>query len=332
MKRRDLLKSAFGLSAGLVGMTALKPLYAITDDMVFKADPMFDVTPTKVTDRCYYFLAKDSEPSPANKAFFNNPGFIITSQGVVVVDTGSSVQIGEMVIRQIKKITDKPITTVINTHYHGDHFLGNHAFVANNPKVDIYAHQATIDNIKNGGGEFWFGFMQRNSNDAISGTVIAPPNKSAKNGDVLTFGDTTIKIHHFAKAHTECDLLVEVVEDRTLFLGDVAMRRVANMADGSFPGTIETMEKAKALNCENFILGHGPHDGVAICNDMQTFFENIYLSALEYYDEGLSDFEMKPLIMEKPFMKNVASQWPGYDSMVGNFISIAVTEVEANMF
>jgi len=330
MKRRELLKSALGLSAGLIGMTALKPLYA--DDMMFKADPMFDVEPTKVTDRCYYFLAKDPEPSPDNKAFFNNPGFIVTSEGVVVIDTGSSVQIGEMVIRQIKKITDKPIISVINTHYHGDHFLGNHAFIEENPKIDIISHQATIDNIKNGGGEFWFGFMQRNSNDAISGTVITLPNKTVKGGETLTFGDTTLKIHQFTKAHTECDLLVEVVEDKTLFLGDVAMRRVANMADGSFPGTIETMKKARELNCVNHILGHGPHDSVAICDDMQTFCESIYLNAVKYYDEGLSPFEMKPLIMDEPFMKNVASKWPGYDATLGTFISLAVLEAEANMF
>ncbi|MBN2864575.1 MAG: MBL fold metallo-hydrolase [Thiotrichales bacterium] len=332
MKRRDLLKSALGISAGLVGMTALKPLYASADDMAFKAEPMFDVEPTKVTDRCYYFLATDPEPSPENKAFFNNPGFIITSEGVVVVDTGSSVQIGEMVIRQIKKVTDKPIITVINTHYHGDHFLGNHAFIEENPKIEIISHQATIDNIKNGGGEFWVGFMQRNSNNAISGTVITLPNKTVAGGETLKFGDTTLKIHQFAKAHTECDLIVEVVEDKTAFLGDVAMRRVANMADGSFPGTIETMKKAKALGCSNYILGHGPHDGPAICDDMQAFCENIYLNAVKYYDEGLSPFEMKPKIMDEPFMKNVASKWPGYDSTLGNFISLAVMEAEANMF
>ena len=148
MKRRDLLKTALGLSAGLVGMTALRPLYANVDDMEFRAEPMYDVEATKVTDKTYYFYAEDPEPSIDNKAFFNNPGFVITSEGVVVIDTGSSVQIGEMLIRQMKKITDKPVVKIINTHYHGDHFLGNHAFVDAYPDVEIYSHQATIDKIK----------------------------------------------------------------------------------------------------------------------------------------------------------------------------------------
>jgi len=332
MKRRELIKTAFGLSAGLVGMSALKPLYANTAGMEFRAEPMYDVTPTKVTDKTYYFLAKDPEPSPDNHAFFNNPGFIITSEGVVVIDTGSSVQIGEMVLRQIKTVTDKPVVAVINTHYHGDHFLGNHAFIEQNPKLDIFSHQATIDNIKNGGGEFWVGFMQRSSNNGISGTVITPPNKTVNGGETMNFGDTTIKIHQWGTAHTECDLIVEVVEDKVAFLGDTAMRRVANMADGSFPGTIEAMKKAKALNCDYYIVGHGPHDNVSVCEDMQKFCEVIYGDATKYYDEGLSDFEMKPKIMQQPFMKDVASSWPGYEHTIGKFIAVAVAEVEKNMF
>ncbi|HHT00196.1 MAG TPA: MBL fold metallo-hydrolase, partial [Thiomicrospira sp.] len=54
--------------------------------------------------------------------------------------------------------------------------------------------------------------------------------------------------------------------------------------------------------------------------------------AMKYYDEGLSDFEMKPKIMAEPFMKNVASKWPGYEGTIGTFVSIAVVEAEANMF
>lgn len=330
MKRRDLLKSALGLSV-LGGLSALRPLYADAS-FTIKADPMFDVPFTKVSDRCYYILAKDPEPSPENHAFFNNPGFIVTSKGVVVVDTGSSVQIGEMVLRQIKKVTDKPVIKVINTHYHGDHFLGNHAFVEANPKVDIYAHPACIQKIKSGQGEFWFDFMQRNSNNGISGTVITMPTKELKGGETMKIGDTTIKIHQFGVAHTESDLIVEVVEDKVAFLGDTAMRRVANMADGTYLGTIETMKQSKALGCKHYILGHGPHDDASICEDMQSFCEAIYEGAVKYSEEGMSDFEMKPLILETPFLKDVASKWPGYESTMGSFLSIAVQEVEKNMF
>ncbi|WP_373018085.1 MBL fold metallo-hydrolase [Thiomicrorhabdus sp.] len=331
MKRRDLLKSAFGLTAGMVGMSALKPLYA-SDDMVVRGPAVPDVAYTKVSDRCYYLLAKDPEPSPENFGFFSNPGFIVTSEGVVVIDTGGSVQIAEMLLRQIKKVTDKPVVAVINTHYHGDHWLGNHAFVAANPNVDIYSHQVVINQIKNGSGDFWIGFMQRTTGNKVSGTIATSPTKALAGGETLKFGDTTLKIHHFGKVHTESDLAIEVVEDKVLYSGDMMMRRIANMADGSYVGSIEAMDKIKALPVDTYIPGHGKHDGENLPNEFKTFCETIYNDAAKYYDEGLSDFEMKPKIMAHPFMKDVASQWPGYDSTLGKFIVVAIAEVEKSMF
>lgn len=331
MGRRDLLKNALGMSAGLVGMSALSPLYA-SDEMVVRGEDVADVPFTKVSDRCYYLLAQDPEPTPENQGFFSNPGFIVTSEGVVVIDTGGSVQIGEMILRQIKKVTDKPVIKVINTHFHGDHWLGNHAFVEANPKVEIYSHQILIDQIKEGAGDFWIGFMQRNTANGISGTVATAPTKVLKGGETMKVGDTTLKIHYYGKVHTDADLAVEVVEDKALFTGDMMMRRVANMADGSYVGSIKAMDEMKKLPVKTFIPGHGPHDDVKLVDDFHTFCKVIYDDAAKYYDEGLSDFEMKPKILANPFMKNEASKWPGYDHTIGKFIAVAVAEVEANMF
>jgi glyoxylase-like metal-dependent hydrolase (beta-lactamase superfamily II) len=335
MKRRDFIKQTMQWGAMAVGASALNPVYASTDFEI-PADPMYDVPPTKVTEHCYYILAKDPEPTPENHAFFNNPGFIVTEKGVVVIDTGSSVQIGEMVLRQIKKVTDKPVVMVINTHYHGDHFLGNHAFVKHSPNTPIYAHEACINKIKGGAGEFWYDFMQRNSNNAITGTVVTLPNKKLAGGERFDMGDVTLNIHQFGTAHTESDLIIEVEEKqsgiKSAYLGDTAMRRIANMSDGSFPGTIETMKRCQDLNCKHYIVGHGRHDDVSIVKDMQKFCEIIWNNCQKYYDEGLSDFEIKPKIMADPFMQKVVSQWPGYDSTLGKFVSVAVQEVEKSMF
>ena len=334
MKRRDFLRDSFLGAAGLLGASALRPVYAKADFEI-KAEPMYDVPATQVSEHCYYILAKDPEPTPENHAFFNNPGFVVTKKGVVVIDTGSSVQIGDMIIRQIKKVTDKPIMMVINTHYHGDHFLGNHAFVDYDPKMPIYAHPAAIENIKNGGGDFWYNFMQRLSNNAISGTHITLPNKVLKGGEQFDLDDVVIKIHQFGKAHTESDLIVEVLEKKgkkVSYIGDIAMRRIANMSDGSFAGTIEAMKKCRALGSDYYVGGHGPYDDVALLEDMQKFCEVIWQTSQKYYDEGLSDFEIKPIIMKDPFMQKVASKWPGYQSTLGKFVSIAVQEVENSMF
>lgn len=332
MKRRDLLKSALGLSVGLVGMSALNPLYANDNLEGFRGPDVPDVEAIKVGSRSYTIPALGSVPTPDNFGMFSNPGFIVTSDGVVVVDTGSSVQIGEMILRQIKKVTDKPVIKVINTHFHGDHWLGNHAFVAAYPNVDIYSHQLCIDNLKAGGDKFWFDFMQSNTNNKITGTVVSLPNNTLKGGEVIKLGDTTLKIHHFGKMHTDSDLAVQVVEDSTIYTGDMVMRRVANMEDGSYVGTINGLQKMIDMKLTHYIPMHGTPDSVKLLEEGKEFMETIYNETAKYYDEGLSDFEMKPKIMAEPFMKNVASQWPGYESAIGKFIVVAIAEVENNLF
>jgi glyoxylase-like metal-dependent hydrolase (beta-lactamase superfamily II) len=58
----------------------------------------------------------------------------------ILLNTGSSYQIGKMMLDKVKAITDKPIFAVFNTHIHGDHWLGNQAIVEQYPSVNIYAH------------------------------------------------------------------------------------------------------------------------------------------------------------------------------------------------
>jgi glyoxylase-like metal-dependent hydrolase (beta-lactamase superfamily II) len=67
-----------------------------------------------------------------------------------------------------------------------------------------------------------------------------PPNREAVPGQVLKFGDVTLKLHHYGRAHTPSDLCVEVVEDKVTAVGDIAMtNRIANIDDGSYPGTFK---------------------------------------------------------------------------------------------
>ncbi|BBP45404.1 hypothetical protein THMIRHAS_07770 [Thiosulfatimonas sediminis] len=331
MKRRDLFKSAFAVGAGLVGASALRPLYA-SELMEFKGPDVPDVDAVKVTEHCYTIPAMGPHPTPDNFGMFSNPGFVVTDAGVVVVDSGSSVQIGEMVLRQIKKITDKPVVKVINSHFHGDHWLGNHAFVNANPDVEIIAHTKCVENLKGGQDKFWFDFMQTTTNNKITGTVITMPNKTVEGGEEFEVGGVKFKLHHFGQVHTVSDIAVEVVNDKVFYTGDMVMRRVANMEDGSFRGSIDALGKIAAMDVNTFIPMHGTPDDVKLINEGKEFMETIYTNVAEMYDQGLSDFEMKPKIMALPFMQNVASQWPGYDDTLGKFIVVAIKEFEQSLF
>jgi glyoxylase-like metal-dependent hydrolase (beta-lactamase superfamily II) len=83
----------------------------------------------QVSKHVWMIFSPDGFPTPENQGMMCNITFVDTAKGLVVVDSGASVQIGEMAIRQIRKALAKPVVAIINTHYHGDHWLGNHAFV-----------------------------------------------------------------------------------------------------------------------------------------------------------------------------------------------------------
>ncbi len=99
-----------------------------------------DYPADKVADQVHVIHGPLDSPNPVNQGFMNNPGIIVTTAGVVLVDPGASVQSGEMVLRVVKQLSDQPVVAVFNTHIHGDHWLGNQAVRAAWPDAAIYGH------------------------------------------------------------------------------------------------------------------------------------------------------------------------------------------------
>src|SRR5688572_10749145 len=77
-----------------------------------------DYPADRIAAHTYVIHGPRAIASVANQGFMNNPAFIVTGEGVVVIDPGSSVQAGRMVMKQLRKVTDKPVTHVLNTHVH----------------------------------------------------------------------------------------------------------------------------------------------------------------------------------------------------------------------
>ncbi len=90
----------------------------------------YALEPQQVAPNTYVLIGANEHFSFANGGNIANTGFIVTDDGVVVIDTGPSRLYGEQMIAAIRAVTDQPIVRVYNTHLHPDHFLGNQAFDA----------------------------------------------------------------------------------------------------------------------------------------------------------------------------------------------------------
>ena len=133
---------------------------ALTSFGVQAGEQVRDYPLTKIAPHTYVIHGPLGYPSAENQGFMNNPGFVITSDGVVVIDPGSSLQAGRMLLKQIRTVTKKPVTHVFNTHIHGDHWLGNQAIKEAYPKARLIGHPEMIKKTNEGEGEQWVKLME----------------------------------------------------------------------------------------------------------------------------------------------------------------------------
>lgn len=284
----------------------------------------------QITEGVYVIHGPTELPSPSNQGFMNNPAFVVTDQGVVVVDPGSSVQVGEMLLTAIEKVTDKPILAVFNSHIHGDHWLGNQAIRARYPDVPIYGHERVGPKILAGAGTEWVELMLRLTENATAGTEVVKPDHPVKDGDELVIDGLTYVVMNNDKAHTDTDIMLHVKERGLMFLGDNAGHgRILRLEGGSFAGNITALENALATEATVFVPGHGPSGGREVAERYRDYLHTVYSTAQYGVEEGLADFEIRPLLMPKlaPWEK-----WAGFDIELGKHINGAFLEAEAAAF
>jgi glyoxylase-like metal-dependent hydrolase (beta-lactamase superfamily II) len=189
-----------------------------------------------------------------------NSSVFITANGVVVVDTKNPGW-GQPLLDAIRKLTDKPVTTIINTHTHGDHVSGNVEFSEN---VEVVTHENTAANMK---------AMRPNSSAAPNPNP--PPNIFRDNNgkglpkrtfnDRLTIGrgSDQIDLYYFGRAHTNGDAMVFFPAHRVLHIADVFPGRELPIMDSNNGGTgvgyADTLSKTLAFTAKNadvIVNGH----------------------------------------------------------------------------
>lgn len=284
----------------------------------------------KVADAVFVIHGPKGVPSPENQGFMNNPAFIITDEGVVVIDPGSSVQVGDMVLAQIRKITDKPVVAVFDTHVHGDHWLGNQAIVEAYPNVKIYAHPKMMERVEKGAGAQWLDVMMDMTKGATAGTKVVSANSPVDEGSVITIGGVAFHILHDGKSHTDNDIMLHLPAKGVIFLGDNAgYGRMLRLNDGSFQGNIKNLNRALASAAKVFVPGHGPTGGPEAATEYRDYLQTVYDGVKEYFEEDLSDFEIKPKLLPRLARWK---DWTDFDSLMGSHVSLAYLEVEAAEF
>lgn len=284
----------------------------------------------QVSDSVYVIHGGPGLPNAENRGFINNPGFVITEAGVVVVDPGSSVQIGRMVINQIERVTDLPVVAAFSTHIHGDHWLGNQAIAERYPDAVLYAHPNLIAEAQSGADQEWVDLMSRLTAGATDGTQAVIPDTGVVDETVISIGGMDFNVYHKGQAHTETDISIMVEQDQVLFTGDlVSNRRLGIMDDGHFRGLTGFLEFLIDLNPRTVVPGHGQTADVSIIAATKDLMDRVYSIVEAGFEEGLTDFEIKPMVLAE---LAEYSDWDTFEDSIGRIVSLCYLEIEEDNF
>jgi len=187
-----------------------------------------------------------------------NAGFIVTSEGVVVVDALASPRQGEALLRTIRTVTSRPIRWLILTHHHPDHTFGAVVFRKEGAKVVAHPDTRTLAS-EAGPDALVADWVRVVGLDAMRGFEFADSaDRPVTGSDTLRLGGRSIIVVHPGAAHTAGDLVVWLPRERVLYAGDLLVEDgVTMVVDGSARALRRGLDLIDSLRPRVVVPGHG---------------------------------------------------------------------------
>ena len=323
----------------------MKPIVALTllvVSCVVSADEVVTTGThrlTKIIDGVY--LAQSTAP-----LFNSNSLVLVNDSDVIVVDSHITPQKGRELIASIRELTDKPITTLILSHFHYDHAHGNQAF---SHDVEIIGHEYTRAKMsarpleegtfKRGkaGNHGYLARLKEQLPDVKDdeekkslehriGIVAAhieaweeidpiPPGVTLHKRMTLYRGDREIQILFLGRAHTGGDVAVYLPAEKLIFTGDMMLGGPSWLGNGFVDEWAETLENLKQLDFEVIVPGHGNafRDRNRI-DLVQAFYRDLWQKTAVEFNKGTSA-EDAAKVIDMTNHKALGIKKPGFDPL-----------------
>lgn len=261
---------------------------------------------TKVADNVYSYVGV-KESSPAT-SFAANAGIVIGRDGILVVDTLVSAKEAQRFLADIRKVSDKPIKYVVDTHAHLDHAFGNCVFAKQG--AIIISHDAdrrllekmgeeTLKNIANYGMK----------SEDMAGTEIVYPQLAFSERMTIDLGDEKVELIRVAPSHTEGSVAVYLPAKKLLFTGDILFTDFhPYLADGDIPGWIRTLDVLQAMDVERIVPGHGPLSTKKDLTEMKEYLLLFDAKAREFAAKS-QDADAIAAELKKVLPKRSLAEW-----------------------
>jgi cyclase len=254
-------------------------------------------------------------------AVVGNSSIIVNDNDVIVVDDHASPAAASVLLEELKEITNKPVRTVINTHFHYDHAHGNQVFASD---VEIIGHEFTREMLLGGKSaqmplyrDYVAGIprqieelkkriaaepdaarkatlqtqLQVAENNRASQAELkpTPPNVTLQTRMTLHRGDRDIEIRFLGRAHTAGDVVVFLPKERVVITGDLLTAALSNMSDAFVNEWPATLDELKKLDFDTVLPGHGEaFTDKAKIDYFQAYLRDVWTEVSRLKQQGVS--------------------------------------------
>ena len=300
-----------------VGLTIRAALAAAT---VFAAGSLWAQEWTTTTDTHRFMEVRNGIylTQTTAQVFNSNSLVIVNDEDVVVVDSHVTPAKARELIASIKAITDKPVTALINSHFHWDHAHGNQEFAdvpiigheytrmklatapleeptyvsgltGNAARLAQLAEQieAAEDDEGREGLEAYRAMFAAHAAD-FDEIAPLPPDVTLHERMTMFRGSREIQIIFLGRAHTGGDVAVYFPQDRLVFTGDMLFGGPSFLGDGYVDEWPETLQNLKALDFDIVVPGHGaPLTDLSSIEKSQEYYRVLWERTAEQHAAGV---------------------------------------------
>ena len=309
------LKQMFRLVLGVIA-TVLLSLHAVLGFAQGVDDPaplIEQDAAIKVSDHVHVILDDSRWSVP-------NVGIIIGDKATLVIDTGLGLKNGEIVLEEVRKLSDNKRLYIASTHIHAEHDSGAGAFPQDAMMIRTTNQQQDIDEF----GMDHAGRIARRSKaleDILEGAFQRPADILCDNKCSIDLGGITVSIQAAGTAHTSGDTIFYVEEEKVLFTGDVVMRRYPRLASPiSGPKLwLKALETVQSYDIDVLVPSHGRLGDTSTIDTFKEYFLTIQSRVAELLNEGVEHDEIV-----KQITKDIAPVVSDWNENGGRFIRSAV--------
>ena len=244
----------------------------------------YKLEPKKVSDNVWCFFGKLEMPTKENGGDMSNHCYIKGKSSYILLDSGPTYKYAQSAYKEMSKIEKLPVSYVLNTHEHDDHWMGN-SFYKEKFNAKLIGVELQDKNYQEGQGTRMHKLL---THDAIEGTKIVKLDLHIKEKKNITLDGEKFEFNPVGQGHSNYDVFIYMPDRKVLFSGDLVMNgRITSNREGLVIGQIEALKTIKKYDFNVLVPGHGYDFSKKAMDESIKYFSLMKKRVLEAVEEDV---------------------------------------------